>query len=221
MATTTQKPASIRRYSNCADWWHDLGDVPLERIIFDPLPDTATEADFIRLNDGDEKRPCELIDGTLVEKVVGSWESIIAIRISTAISNFTRGKRLGWVTGEQGPARTAKTRVRMPDVSFFLADQFADGKIPKKPIPAISPAFVVEGLSRGNSKLEIKQKKKEYFSAGTRLMWIVNPKRHTVAVFDCDSTKPTEVLAAGDVLTGDDILPGFNMPVNELFTDAF
>ena len=47
-----------------AEWLHSLGDVPLERIIFDPPPGTATEEDLLRLVERD-KRLCELIDRVL------------------------------------------------------------------------------------------------------------------------------------------------------------
>ena len=53
----------MRRFANAAEWLHSLGDVPLERIIVDPPPGTAAEADLLRLVEGD-KRLCELIDGT-------------------------------------------------------------------------------------------------------------------------------------------------------------
>ena len=58
-----------RRFNNGAEWLHALGDVPLKRIIFDPWPGTATEADLLRLLEHD-KRLCELVEHTLVEKPV-------------------------------------------------------------------------------------------------------------------------------------------------------
>src|SRR5438477_11998598 len=74
-----------RHYENAAEWLRALGGVPLERIIFDPLPGTATEADLLLLVERD-KRLCELIDGTLVEKPVGYWEGLIAARLSARLT---------------------------------------------------------------------------------------------------------------------------------------
>ena len=54
-----------------ADLLRELGDVPPERVFWDPLPGTATVADVIRFVDGDDKRLVELVDGTLVEKARG------------------------------------------------------------------------------------------------------------------------------------------------------
>lgn len=50
-----------RHFTNAAEWHHALGDVPLERIVFDPVPGTATEADLLRFVERDE-RLCELIE---------------------------------------------------------------------------------------------------------------------------------------------------------------
>jgi hypothetical protein len=66
MTATAQASAvsPMRRFANAAEWLHSLGDVPLERIIVDPPPETATEADLLRLVERD-KRLCELIDRVL------------------------------------------------------------------------------------------------------------------------------------------------------------
>jgi Uma2 family endonuclease len=70
-------------------------------------------------------------------------------------------------------------------------------------------------LSKSNTKAEIARKMKEYFAAGTRLAWIVDPKTETVRVHR--SPEEFVVLKAGDVLDGGDVLPGFQVPVQELF----
>ncbi|CAA9388406.1 MAG: hypothetical protein AVDCRST_MAG64-1045, partial [uncultured Phycisphaerae bacterium] len=79
MTTAAVPPRFIppRRFDNGAEWLAALGGVPLSRIIFDPWPGTATEADLLLFVERD-KRLCELIDGTLVEKPVGYFESLIA-----------------------------------------------------------------------------------------------------------------------------------------------
>src|SRR5215212_3516506 len=75
--TANPPPAAPVQYRTAAEWLHDLGDVPLERILFTPWPGTATEADMLRKVEV-EKHLCELIDGTLVEKPVGLYESQVA-----------------------------------------------------------------------------------------------------------------------------------------------
>ena len=73
------------RLQTAREWLHELGDVPLERILFDPPPGAATESDVIRLEDHAD-RICELVDGTLVEKTMGQFESIIAARLIYLLS---------------------------------------------------------------------------------------------------------------------------------------
>ena len=67
-----------RHFANGEEWLASLGGVPLSRVIFDSWPGTATEADLLRFVERD-KRLCELIDGTLVEKPEGYWEGMIAV----------------------------------------------------------------------------------------------------------------------------------------------
>src|SRR5687768_2924613 len=106
------------RYRNAAEWLHDLGDVPLERIVFDPWPGTATEADLLRKVET-EDRLCELIDGTLVEKPVGAYESLLAMLLVQELLNFIRPRRLGAVIGPDGPLRLRLGLVRLPDISYI------------------------------------------------------------------------------------------------------
>lgn len=54
-----------------ADLVHQLGDIPLHRIRMNPLLGKATEKDLIKLLNGPNKVLCELVDGTLMEKVRG------------------------------------------------------------------------------------------------------------------------------------------------------
>jgi hypothetical protein len=75
--TAPKIPTSAAPTFRTADeWLRSLGNVPLERIVFDPLPGTATIEETIHLVDGDENRAVELVNGTLVEKPVGFKESL-------------------------------------------------------------------------------------------------------------------------------------------------
>jgi Uma2 family endonuclease len=134
------------KYDNAADWLHDLGDAPLERIIMDPPPGTATERDLLILVERD-KRLCELLDGTLVEKPVGYLESLIAGWLITELNNFIGVKNLGYVSGEAGMMRMMSGRVRLPDVAFVSVDDLPGGALPREPIPTVTPTLAVEVLS--------------------------------------------------------------------------
>ena len=122
-----------------ADLHERLGFVPLHRIRMDPPPGRATEADVIRHLDGGNKRMYELVDGTLVEKAVGTLEAILAIAIATRINNYAEVHDLGLVSGADGPFRMLHGNVRYPDVSFIPWSAFTDEEIPSEAIWSIVP----------------------------------------------------------------------------------
>ena len=119
------------------------------------------------------------------------------------------------MTGADGMMRIAPGSIRMPDIAFVARDELPGGKPPRGRSPALAPDLAVEVLSRSNTKAEIARKLREYFASGTRLAWIVDPKTQTVRVH----TSPTEStrLEADGVLDGGDVLPGFRLPLAELF----
>jgi Uma2 family endonuclease len=78
------------------------------------------------------------------------------------------------------------------------------------------PDFVVEVLSDGNTRSEMARKRREYFAAGVRLIWMVDPRDRTVAVYR-DPESVTVVDDSG-VLDGADVLPGFTLGLAQLFS---
>ena len=194
-----------------------LGGVPMERIVFDPWPGTATEADLLRFVERD-KRLCELIDGTLVEKPVGLTEALIATNLSTDLSIYVRPRGLGIVSGADSTLRMASGRIRLPDVSFISRERLPGGLAPREPVPTLAPDLAVEVLSEGNTADEIDQKLREYFQSGTRLVWVIDPPTRSVAVYHA-AGEPTRLLREPDRLDGEGVLPGFTLPVADLFRD--
>src|SRR5690242_11142520 len=96
-----------------------LGGIPPDRIRMSPPPGEATEADAIAAAEGPEKRLCELVDGTLVEKPMSTPESVIAMEIGRRIGNYVEAEDLGVVTGEGGMLKLEDGLIRIPDVSFI------------------------------------------------------------------------------------------------------
>ena len=154
---------------------------------------------------------CELVDGTLVEKPVGLYESVLAGIILELLRVFVRPRRLGIVGGEQGMMRVVPGQLRMPDVSFTSWARLP-ADYPANPAPRVSPDLAVEVLSLTNTAAEMTRKRAEYFVGGTRLVWIVDPPTRTVAVYTSAAAEPTVVDAAGTV-DGGDVLPGFTLSV--------
>ena len=186
-----------------------LGGIPLDRIRYHPLPGTAQESDLLV-----SEHPCELVDGTLLEKPLGFYESTIAAVIIELIGAYVRRQGLGVVLAPDAPVRLLAGCVRMPDVSFVSRRHFPDRRLPGS-ILGVAPDLAVEVLSPGNTKAEMALKREEYFEAGSRLVWEVDPESRSVRAYSA----PDEctVLGPGDSLSGGDVLPGFDLPVASLF----
>lgn len=214
-APANQQPPTVR-YQTAAQWLHDLGDVPLERIVFDPWPGSATEADVLRLDDH-EDRLCELVNGTLVEKPMGLIESVVACTLIRLLGDFVYPKRLGVVSGEAGMMRLSRGLVRIPDVAFISFDRMPGRKLPNEPIPSLAPDLAVEVYSKSNTSAEMRRKLREYFDAGTRLVWVIDPATRSATAYA--SPEQGEAIAPDGKLTGGDVLPGFEVALVALFAD--
>lgn len=197
-----------------ADLYERLGGVPLDRIRMQPPPGTASERDVLEIAER-ESRLCELVDGVLVEKPMGLEESILAIYIASMLSEFVRQRNLGHVTGEQGMMRIFPDLVRIPDVAYACWDRFPGRRLGHNPIPHLAPDLVVEVISRSNTPAEMSIKVGEYFSAGTRLVWLVDPVARSVTVRE--SSENSVVLHPPETLGGGLVLPGFTLSLASLF----
>lgn len=194
-----------------------LGNVPASRVRLRPMPGTAAEADVTAAHDRDG-RLCELVDGVLVEKTMGFKESEVAGLILHFLIAFVRPRHLGIVTAPDGPMRLLPGLVRIPDVAFVSWDRLPGRKRPAAAVPDLAPDLAVEVLSKGNTRAEMARKLREYFAAGTRLVWLVDPRTRTVRVHSGPRT--SRRLGPGDVLDGGDVLPGFTLPLQDLFPDG-
>ncbi|HVC97286.1 MAG TPA: Uma2 family endonuclease [Pirellulales bacterium] len=199
-----------------ADLLERLGGVPLDRIRFHPAPGTATIDDVIRIQDK-EGVSCELVEGVLVEKTVGYNESRLAMYLGGLINAFVISRNLGLVTGADGTMQIMPDLVRIPDVAFTDWDRLPGRVAPESPVPHLVPTLAIEVLSRSNTPGEMRTKRQEYFDAGVEQVWEINPRTRTAAVFT--SITDTTELGIEDTLDGGTILPGYRLPIVELFAE--
>lgn len=199
-----------------AERLQELGGIVADRVRSTPAPGTATLDDLVYVNDH-EKPLCELIDNTLVEKAVGFEASVVAATITALLRNFVVSRRLGIVSGADGMFRLLASSVRGPDVAFIARDRFPGGQFPQEAYPSLAPDLAVEVLSPSNTKAEMMRKRIEYFHSGVRLVWIVDCRSRSVAVY----TSPVGVIVLDQeaTITGSDVLPGFECGVAEFFSD--
>jgi len=185
------------------------------------IPPIETAAE--RLYNGEEALalgdigPYELIEGRIVRMSPtkprhGNYE----YRLAKALGDFVDKHRLGQVqVGEVGIyVRRNPDTVRAADVLFISNERLA--KASPDNFLDVAPELVAEIVSPDDRWTEIRQKIREYFSAGVAVVLVVDPSERTAAVYH----SPTNLreFAHTDILTLEDVLPGFSLPVVELFS---
>jgi len=208
IGTAKHRPATF------ADLHKRLGEVPLDRIRATPAPGTATEADLLVAG----KPICELIDGVLVEKAMGTRESLMAGLIFGYLWEFLGQHDLGRLLPGDGMCRLRPGNVRVPDVSFIPWDRMPEEEEPEENIWSVTPALAIEVLSDSNTKKEIDQKIHDLFATGCQLAWVINPKTQKAKVYT--SAKRFKEIDKTSFLDGGKVLPGFTLPLTKLFADT-
>lgn len=173
-----------------------------------------TAEDLETMPDGDRY---EIIEGELQERIMSSLSSRIASTLAVLLGIWSRSGHPGHLMGSDGGYRIfpwAPSDVRMPDVSFIGAHRVA--KFPARGWLDIPPDLAVEVVSPTDSASTVQLKAHDYIRAGVPLVWVVFPESRTVEVRRTGSST-IQVLGEGDVLSGDDVLPGFSVAVTELF----
>ena len=206
----TTGPATV------AELLENLG-VPACRVRLHPPLGQATEHDAAESKNL-HGAICELVDGTLVEKPMGIYESHLGHILAFFIESYLTHHRLGFVVGESGASRTIPGRVRMPDVGFYSWNHFPGRTLPAGGVLDVPADLVVEILSPSNTRTEMEQKRQEYFASGTRLYWEVLPETRQVKVFTDANTHT--LLGENDSLVGEPVLPGFVLSIQEWFSRA-
>ena len=222
MATTTAtrrkstRPAAVKKFATLQDVLDYLGGVPADRVHLFPWPGTATQRDMLHPPTELKHAICELVDGILVEKAVGFDASTLATVLAGFIFQYLLENNIGCVNaGGDAYIKLKPKRIVVPDVSFVRWDQFPGGQLTTDPCPQVVADLVVEVLSKGNTRREMDRKRREFFESGTKLFWIVDPKKQTVTVYHPDTDG--QVLGLSDFVDGEDVLPGFRLSIRKWF----
>ncbi|MGL4551138.1 MAG: Uma2 family endonuclease [Gemmataceae bacterium] len=197
-----------------AELVEQLGSIPLRRIRREPAPGTATEEDLIQLS-GRSDRTYELIDGTLVEKAVGTREGLLSAIIARLLGNFVEEHDLGVVLAGDAFLKLSEGLVRAPDASYIPWDRWPEEQDDEPGLLTIYPELAVEVISRGNTRAEIARKLREFFFAGMKVGWVIRPKTRTAKVY----TAPDEFtdIPPDGTLDAFAAVPGFRLAVADLF----
>src|SRR5262245_11892881 len=205
------------RFQNLAELQASLGNIPAWRIRLQPPPGLATEEDLLEIL-AREGRLFELVDGTLVEKDMATYQSRLAATLIYFIELFLEDHDLGTTLAPDGFLRLFTGCVRAPDVSFISWRRMPTGEFPTDAIASLTPDLAVEILSENNTEEEIARKLREYFQSGCKLAWIVDPDTRTVRVHP--NPRKSILFAESDTLDGGKVLPGFSLSIRKWFLRA-
>ncbi len=159
----------------------------------------------------------ELVKGELRPMSPAGFDhGSVSMNLSGPLHQFVRSRKLGIVvTAETGfvLARDPDT-VRAPDAAFIRQERIPASGRPLRYWVG-PPDLAVETMSPNDTVFEVDEKIREWLTAGARLVWVINPRQQTVTVFRPENT--ATILCVGDTLDGVDVVPGFQIPVAELF----
>jgi Uma2 family endonuclease len=164
---------------------------------------------------GEEGEFCELVDGELV-KMSPSFipEARVVRTVQRLLDNFVYPRQLGEIFGPDLGYELTPHRVRAPDVSFVRAEKLVSYGNPQE-FAKVVPDLAVEVISPEVKYGYLQRKIRDYFEAGVRLLWIVDPEMQTVTVYH--SPLALRIFTTADALSDEEVLPGFSCMVAELF----
>ena len=193
-------------------------DIDDEIVIPGPRPESTmtTSAPTLTTTPDAHDDFYEILDGVRVEiPAMGAYENILATLLAGWLNEFARPRKIGLAVTEVLFRLDGDSLSRRPDVAFVTYDRWNANDVARENAWDVIPNLAVEIVSRTNFAEEIERKMLEYFSAGVQLVWVIYPEVKRVYAY----SSPTHVRPIGvtDVLDGGEVLPGFRLPLADLF----
>jgi Uma2 family endonuclease len=169
----------------------------------------------------EETKPyLEFVCGEVVPKPMpDDVHAFIQFFLASVLRPFLSRTKLGRGGSEWrfifGPP--GQERAFVPDVSVVLQDRLTPGNSLVRQHLRLAPDLAIEILSPNQHAGHFADKLQFYLRHGVRLVWVIDPDGGKVFVFSPDADPQT--LTAGDVLDGGDVLPGFSLPVADIFAE--
>jgi Uma2 family endonuclease len=169
---------------------------------------------FLRLPEF--KPALEYIGGRVIQKMSPMLpHNVIQIELASALNHFARPRKLGRAYTELRAVFGGEAQV--PDVSFYVTERvpgFVRGEEP--PLLTSPPDIAVEILSPDQTLTELRVKLRHSLKRGSKLGWLIHPIREEFWVLR--PGRKAQLLKPDDLLSGEDVIPGFTLPVEELFS---
>jgi Uma2 family endonuclease len=177
---------------------------------------TNTYADYSAIQGLPENadKILELIDGEIVEKMPSFTPSRVASRFNYYIMQYLMDDEIGYVTVADGGYVLSDEHTFNPDVGYISKARLP--KIPDREV-LVAPDLAIEVKSPTDSKRAMRRKAEIYLAHGTRMVWLVFPDDKIVEVYVPD--QDVETVGIDGTLNGGDVLPGFTLPVKNIFPE--
>lgn len=161
---------------------------------------------------------CELINDELIMSPTGFQHEFIGARLLIKMALHAEQHKLGSVCGSSLGCWMISENLLSPDISFIRRDRLPATKAEGDRFFRGAPDIVVEIQSPWDRESRLLEKAEDYFLSGARLLWVVDPAEKTIRVYR--SPSPPKLLTENDTLDGEDVLPGFRLPLRELFGES-
>lgn len=148
----------------------------------------------------------ELIIMTPVGGESGNQEASLIIKVGV----WNEQTELGLVFSSSTVFKLPSGGDRSPDVAWVKRDRWESlTQTEREKFPPLCPDFVIELRSRTDRLTPLQEKMQEYLQSGLRLGWLINPQDRQVEIYR--PNQPVETLLYPVTLSGEDVLPGFNL----------
>ena len=188
--------------------------MPAEPSYVPPMTSSSLTAEELLHVSIPDKR-VELVRGKLVvREPAGGRHGRIAVNVTVQLGSYVAMHQLGTVYAAETGFTLARhpDTVRAPDVAFIRRERLPTPE--PTGFPDLAPDLVVEVLSPGDRPGELLVKIADWLSAGTRLVWVIDPDRRLARVYRLDGTE--QMIAEDQTLEGEDVLPGFACRVSAI-----
>jgi Uma2 family endonuclease len=179
--------------------------------------DRLTLDDLLTMRDGDYY---ELIDGNLVERSGSALASYVAGEVTGPIWEYLRQKPIGWVfsSGLGVDCFRPRIHLRHASASFIRRERFPNGTFPEGHIK-FAPDLAIEVVPPDSEYNAVWPRIRDWFDAGSRRIWVIDPIARTVQVFRPPSRECSFLWRDDDELDGEDVLPGFRCRIGAFFLE--
>lgn len=179
-------------------------------------PRIITPDEFYRM--GDAAKGFELVNGEMKELGMSAQSCRVGGLIYVQFEVYSRTKTPGWAFPPETGYRCFADdpgRVRKPDASFIALNRMTREQYEEEGYIQIVPDLVAEVISPNDRSKDVEEKLAEWMKAGVKVVWIIYPETQKVRVHRHDDRN--DFLKSTDTLSAPDVLPGFSLPIADLF----